>query len=143
MTTDSIKEWIVTGRKYADAIDKDRGFESGVTDCLRGLSDALEAMAGWKMQALALEATWDVQAIGRIIKVPLGANILPAIQPAIEAMAGEVENLKHDIARHMTIANEAAAERDRMKAALELIWAGSGDLFATEEARKALGGDAS
>ena len=44
--TPDIKEWIATGRKYADAIDKDRGFESGVTDCLRGLSDALEAMAG-------------------------------------------------------------------------------------------------
>ncbi len=44
--------------------------------------------------------------------------VLAAIA-AIEAMAGEVENLKHDIARHMTIANEAAAERDRLKAALE------------------------
>ena len=39
---------------------------------------------------------------------------------ALEAMAGEVENLKHDIARHMTIANEAAAERDRLKAALDI-----------------------
>lgn len=37
-------ELIAAGRNYAAAIAKDRGFESGLTDCLRGLSDALEAV---------------------------------------------------------------------------------------------------
>jgi len=46
-------------------------------------------------------------------------TLLMDARHALEALAGEVENLKHDIARHMTIANEAAAERDRLKAALE------------------------
>lgn len=84
---------------------------------------------------------------------------------ALEAMAGEVENLKHDIARHMTIANEAAAERDRLKAALNkklsakarqklgdlsesMIAMGDGHSLEMllnwyDESRKALGGDAS
>jgi hypothetical protein len=39
------RELIEAGRKYADAIDKDRGFESGLTDCLRGLADALAVRA--------------------------------------------------------------------------------------------------
>ena len=81
---------------------------------------------------------------------------------ALEAMAGEVGRLKD----RLRIANGVLAETTqkalelqtesdrlqlalsslrsdnaRMKAALELIWACSGDLFATEEARKALGGD--
>jgi len=38
-----------------------------------------------------------------------------------EALAGEVESLKHDVARHMQIANEVTAERDRLKAALETV----------------------
>jgi hypothetical protein len=45
MSSDS-NELIGTARKYADAIDKDRGFESGLTDCLRGLADTIEALEG-------------------------------------------------------------------------------------------------
>lgn len=85
-----------------------------------------------------------------------------AAADALEAMAGEVGRLKG----RLRIANGVLAETTqkalelqtesdrlqlalsslrsdnaRMKAALELIWACSGDLFATEEARKALGGD--
>jgi NAD(P)-dependent dehydrogenase (short-subunit alcohol dehydrogenase family) len=33
---------------------------------------------------------------------------------ALEALAGEVENLRHDVARHMGIANAAEAERDEL-----------------------------
>lgn len=39
----------------------------------------------------------------------------------IERLAGEVESLRHDVARHMNIANAAEAERDRLKAENERL----------------------
>lgn len=57
------KELIAVGRKYADGVDKDRGFESGLTDCLRGLSDALEALEVnrdlWRDKCVLVEAERD------------------------------------------------------------------------------------
>lgn len=98
MTTD-IKEWIATGRNYADAIDKDRGFESGVTDCLRGLSDALEAMAGEVERlktdyGLLCDTLRDDRAahaaerdrLKAVLKPRLNAKAIEGLQEILEAM---------------------------------------------------------
>lgn len=51
---------------------------------LCGGCKAVEDLEEWKRQALLVEASWDVQAVGRLINVPLGGDIRAAIQPALE-----------------------------------------------------------
>jgi hypothetical protein len=58
------------------------------------LNAKVEALEGWKAQALAVEAEWDVQAIGKRLDVPLGSSIRAAILPAIDALELEVMRLQ-------------------------------------------------
>lgn len=146
MTTD-IKEWIAAGRKYADAIDKDRGFDSGLTDCLRGLSDALEALAGevafvkaqlagtnkniagWLQarddatkRAEAAEAERDRLA-GEVERLTSDVNALgdnlEKVVAARDYFSEEVAGLKQSLIIMSDKRCDAVAERDRLKAALE------------------------
>lgn len=61
-------------------------------------ADAIEMLQSWQYQMMAIQSTWDVQSIGRLLKLPLGINILPAIQPAIESLIKENEMLKKRLA---------------------------------------------
>lgn len=110
-------------------------------------ADTLEALAEWKRQVLASEATWDIQAVGRIIKVPLGGNIFSAIQPALEALAGEVEQWRaafnrlqeRALAKEQALA-DCAAERDRLKGEVELLKANpdkAAGRYAIEQSQRA------
>lgn len=50
-----------------------------------------DALMEWKLQAERVEAEWDVQAIGKLIGVPLGRSIRATIQPRIEQMIRALE----------------------------------------------------
>lgn len=53
------------------------------------IEEELASLRRWKAEALAVEATWDIQAIARLLNLPLGVNIRAAIQPAIEKLIAE------------------------------------------------------
>lgn len=164
-SSDDSRRMVWLMRQSADTIEALRG-EVDLIKTL-GVGAALETVAqkerAQKAEAEAealrgeverLRSTFNAGTVEQILKVTQDraekAEAEAArLKGALEAMAGEVENLKHDIARHMTIANEAAAERDRLKAALDeaVKWmdgcAVSGGYPAWyAKARKALGGDA-
>lgn len=80
---------------YADLVSELRLFEMVATSAA---ADAIEDLQSWKNQMIELQSTWEVQAVGKLLKLPLGANILPAIQPAIEALIKENEMLKDRLA---------------------------------------------
>lgn len=68
------------------------------------LTARVAELEAWKAEALAVEAQWDVQAVGRAIAAPLGANIRPRILPAIEALRARVARLEgalRDISDHL------------------------------------------
>jgi len=91
-------------------------------------ADTIEALEGWKAQALAVEAEWDVQTIGKRLNVPLGNSIRAAILPAIEALEGEVERVsallrasRSDAAQYIRERGAAIARAERLRVALEGI----------------------
>lgn len=45
--------------------------------------DSFAALARWKEEALAVEAQWDCQAVGKLLDVTLGHHIRPHIEPGI------------------------------------------------------------
>lgn len=57
----------------------------------------------WKREAIEVESTWDCQAVGNLLRVPLGDPINPAIQPATETMKARIEELEAAI-RHLEAA---------------------------------------
>lgn len=57
----------------------------------------LEELRRWKAEGLAVERTWDVQAVGTAIGVGLGGSILPAILPAINALKADNERLRGEL----------------------------------------------
>jgi hypothetical protein len=50
------------------------------------LSRERDRLAAWKESALSVEATWDVQAVGKALGVGLGKAIHPEILPGIEKL---------------------------------------------------------
>lgn len=62
---------------------------------LRALNEALEK---WKAEQLQVEAQWDVQAIGRLLGLKLGDHVRPAIQPAIERLQREADEMREALA---------------------------------------------
>lgn len=46
----------------------------------------IRRLRGWKAQYLAVESTWDSQAVGRELDMPWGVNILPRILPGIQQL---------------------------------------------------------
>ena len=62
-----------------------------------------EIIEAWKREQLAVEATWDIQAVGKLIGVGLGENIRPQIYPAIEKLTAELAAAREEIARLKTV----------------------------------------
>lgn len=56
----------------------------------------LQELREWKRSALAVEASWDKQAVARLLGVKLGEDISPAIQPAIEALLERLRKAEAD-----------------------------------------------
>jgi len=58
------------------------------------LSKERDRLAAWKESALSVEATWDVQAVGKALGVGLGKAIHPEILPGIEKLKEERGHLR-------------------------------------------------
>lgn len=52
------------------------------------------ALRDWKESAQRVEAEWDVQAVGKLLGVPLGESVREHVQPKVAALAAEVEGLR-------------------------------------------------
>lgn len=50
-------------------------------------------LEAWKREAIAVESTWDVQAVGKLIGTPLGGDIRAGVQPYIERLRELLGNL--------------------------------------------------
>ena len=77
-------------------------------------ADEIERLTAWKAEALAVEATWDIQAIGKMLNLPLGASIRAEIGPAIERLTAALE-AENDMAG---AALRAAIQEEREACAL-------------------------
>ena len=58
------------------------------------LAAELVELKAWKEQAIAVEATWDVQAVGKLLGILWGQDIRKNIQPKIEALQAELAEEK-------------------------------------------------
>jgi hypothetical protein len=54
----------------------------------------IAALRRWKAEQLAVEAEWNEQEVGKLLNLPLGTAVRPAIQPAIEAMREKMNSLE-------------------------------------------------
>lgn len=71
-----------------------------LADFARQLERENAELQRWKSEQLAVESTWDAQAVGRLLGVRLGQPIRPEIQPSIEAMREAIK------AAHAAIATQ-------------------------------------
>jgi hypothetical protein len=92
-----LAEWDAHGREQARLCGfKDYVYGRTVREvaaAITALQAEADAARAWKESALAVEASWDVQAIARLIGAPLGPDIRAAIQPAIERLKAERDDL--------------------------------------------------
>ena len=65
-------------------------FTVAILEAAPGLLDRIESLSAWKAEQLAVEATWDVQAVGKAIGLPLGSNIRTHILPYIESLSKQL-----------------------------------------------------
>ena len=63
---------------------------------LKALTAERDELRRWKDEALAVEASWDCQAVGKLIGVPLGQNIRPCIEPAIRRYQQDIDTLMNN-----------------------------------------------
>lgn len=61
------------------------------TNAGRELLAELAELREWKRQSLAVENSWDNQAVARLLRIPLGEDIARNIQPKIEELLAEVK----------------------------------------------------
>lgn len=54
----------------------------------------LAALRDWKAEALEMDASWDVQAIGKALGLLLGSDIRKGILPAIETLKARLEKVE-------------------------------------------------
>lgn len=52
----------------------------------KSLIQELKDLRAWKESAMALESTWDEQAVGKLLGLKVGDNIRPAIEPGIRKL---------------------------------------------------------
>lgn len=58
----------------------------------------ITALRAWKAEALAVEATWDEQAVAKALNMPLGTNVRAAILPGITALRSAAEKAREALA---------------------------------------------
>lgn len=69
----------------------------------------LSALRRWKGEQMLVEAQWNPQAVGTAMGIPLGHNILPAIQPWIEEAKARVTGLRMDRAQLLSALSKIAS----------------------------------
>lgn len=58
------------------------------------LASEVSRLKAWQDEQLAVESSWDAQAVAKLLGVPLGGDIRKAIQPAIERLKAEAEKVR-------------------------------------------------
>jgi hypothetical protein len=59
----------------------------------------VERLLQWKREQIAVESSWDAQAVGCVLGIKLGSAIRPNILPGITALKTEVERLTKELER--------------------------------------------
>lgn len=62
-------------------------------EAIAALGKEIAALKQWKLEACAVEASWDAQAVAKLLNLPLGVPIRPGIQPAVEVLKQEIATL--------------------------------------------------
>jgi hypothetical protein len=62
---------------------------------LRAAAKQIEDLRRWKAEALAVEAQWDAQAVGKALGLTLGTPIKAGILPAVEKLKAELASLRN------------------------------------------------
>jgi hypothetical protein len=107
MSKPSVTDVIFDTIRLANHPETDGEHFRALMESARNGVEALEherdRLAGWKAKAMAVSAQCDIQAVGTLLKVPLGSAIHPAIEPGIRGLLAKL-----DIARTalQTIADE-------------------------------------
>jgi hypothetical protein len=70
------------------------------------VTDERDALKKWKEEALAVESTWDIQAVRDVLGIGLGLRIHPEILPAIEKLK-EKHRAAEEKAQEMQMAAES------------------------------------
>src|ERR1700761_2454186 len=59
----------------------------------------LSRLRNWKAEQIAVEASWDEQAVGRQLELPLGFPIRPFIEPRIGGLKERLARLSEEVQR--------------------------------------------
>jgi hypothetical protein len=77
---------------------------------VEALEQERDRLAAWKAEAMAVSAQCDIQAVGTLLKVPLGHLIHPAIEPGIRDLLAKLdmartalESITHDMGASQNI----------------------------------------
>lgn len=101
---DGFRDAVLHGRHQLDQFDCDQinavlgllddEFQAAFsTDAGKSLLDELAELRNWKQQALAVEATWDVQEVGKLLSLRLGSPIQANIEPKIRELVKQRDEL--------------------------------------------------
>ena len=77
---------IIVGKHYGDHAAMVYMRLGQIMEILPELKSDLDTLAAWKESALAVEASWDCQAVGKLLGIPLGSDIRAGIEPGIRAL---------------------------------------------------------
>lgn len=81
--------------RIAHAPETDRAHYLALMEVARNGVEELEQecvrLNEWKRQALAVSSQCDIQAVGTLLKVPLGRPIYPAIEPGIRDLLAKLK----------------------------------------------------
>lgn len=83
------------------------------TETINRLGRERDQLAKWKEESLAVEAEWDVQAVSKLLDIPLGQSVRAGIQPAIERLIRERDEAGENNGRNAAMLTRTLIERDR------------------------------
>jgi hypothetical protein len=84
--------------RLSDKIEARSGLDDPETTCkvlhqsaerILALQDEKTQLERWKAEAVAVAASWDVQAVGKLIGAQPGTDICPQIEPFLRAIIAE------------------------------------------------------
>jgi hypothetical protein len=80
-----------------------------------GLLAEIDRLKRWKSEQMAVESSWDPQAIGQELGLPLGSDIRPQILPAIVDLKRELAEARETISTAINSANARQAETEHAR----------------------------
>lgn len=62
-------------------------------------ADLIQELTRWKAEAMQVLGEMDVQAVGRLLELPLGASVYSAVEPGIRALKDRLDNLPEKLSQ--------------------------------------------